>query len=213
MNDWHLRTNLEGLYAAGDQLFASNCHGHAAATGHYAGRHAAAYAREASEPKIDPGQVQAERARLFAPLGRNRGVGWKDLSLEVTRVMKECCGAERNEKLLENGLRLLKDINAEDASKLSASNPHELLRSLEALSVLANAELILHASLARRASSKQLNFVRTDYPEMDPPEWHKFVTVRNTPEGIVFGEKAIDYYSSLSTNYERHNRDYLSAAK
>jgi uncharacterized FAD-dependent dehydrogenase len=32
-NDWELKTNLEGLYAAGDQLFASDCHGHAAAQG------------------------------------------------------------------------------------------------------------------------------------------------------------------------------------
>jgi succinate dehydrogenase/fumarate reductase flavoprotein subunit len=213
MNDWHLRTSLEGLYAAGDQLFASNCHGHAAATGHYAGRHAAGYAREADEPRIDPEQVEAERTRLFAPLGRNAGVGWKDLSLAITRVMKECCGDERHEELLEKGLRLLKDIHAEDASKLSAANPHELLRSLEALSVLANAELVLQASLARRASSKQLNFARSDYPEMDPPEWHKFVTVKNTSEGIVFGEKAIDYYGSLSSCYEAHNSEYLVEEK
>ncbi|MDF2521381.1 MAG: FAD-dependent oxidoreductase, partial [Clostridia bacterium] len=38
-NDWRLSTNLPGLYAAGDSLFASNCFGHAAATGYYAGRH------------------------------------------------------------------------------------------------------------------------------------------------------------------------------
>jgi succinate dehydrogenase/fumarate reductase flavoprotein subunit len=127
--------------------------------------------------------------------------------------MKECCGDERHEELLEKGLRLLKDIHAEDASKLSAANPHELLRSLEALSVLANAELVLQASLARRASSKQLNFARSDYPEMDPPEWHKFVTVKNTSGGIVFGEKAIDYYGSLSSCYEAHNSEYLVEEK
>ncbi|MFQ5790877.1 MAG: FAD-dependent oxidoreductase, partial [Acidobacteriota bacterium] len=95
MNDWNLRTNLDGLYAAGDQLFASNCHGHAAATGHYAGRHAARYARSAPEPKLDPEQVEAERARVFAPLGRDSGVEWKDLAIRVSRVMKACCGAEK----------------------------------------------------------------------------------------------------------------------
>lgn len=41
LNNWNLRTNLEGLYAAGDQLFAADCNGHGAATGYYAGRHAA----------------------------------------------------------------------------------------------------------------------------------------------------------------------------
>jgi succinate dehydrogenase/fumarate reductase flavoprotein subunit len=209
MNDWTLRTNLEGLYAAGDQLFASNCHGHAAATGHYAGRHAAAYARQASEPQIDPEQVQAERDRIFAPLDRTAGVRWKDLALRVTQVMKECGGAERNQELLEKGLALLGDIQSGEATRLFAVNPHELLRAIETLSVLSNAELVLHASLARRASSKQLNFIRTDYPEMDPPEWHKFVTVKKTSDGVAFGEKAIDYYGKLDGNYEAHNQEYL----
>lgn len=44
LNDWELRSNLEGLFVAGDSLYASNCYGHAAATGHYAGRHCAQYA-------------------------------------------------------------------------------------------------------------------------------------------------------------------------
>ncbi|MFQ5790878.1 MAG: hypothetical protein ACE5JI_10430 [Acidobacteriota bacterium] len=92
---------------------------------------------------------------------------------------------------------------------MSAANPHELMRCLEALNVLTNAEIVLHSCLARKASSKQLHFIRTDYPEMDPPQWHKFMTVRNTPEGVKIGEKPIDYYGSLKESYEAHNRDYL----
>ena len=41
MHDWDLKTNIDGIYAAGDQLFASDCCGFAAATGYYAGRKAA----------------------------------------------------------------------------------------------------------------------------------------------------------------------------
>jgi len=44
LNDWRLMTNIDGLFAAGDILFAGNCVGHAAATGGYAARHAADYA-------------------------------------------------------------------------------------------------------------------------------------------------------------------------
>jgi succinate dehydrogenase/fumarate reductase flavoprotein subunit len=68
MNDWTLKTNLEGLYAAGDQLFASDCHGHAAATGHYAGRHASDYAKKSSEPTISHQQVGAEKNRIYSHL-------------------------------------------------------------------------------------------------------------------------------------------------
>lgn len=209
MNDWHLRSNLEGLYAAGDQLFASNCHGHAAATGHYAGRHAAAYARTAPEPVLDREQVEAERSRILAPTSRSEGVSWKELALEITEVMKKHCGAKKNEELLSKGLHRLAEIRKELVPRLSASNPHELLRCLESLSVLSNAETVLHSCRARKASVKQLHFVRTDYPEMDPPEWHKWVTVRKTEEGVVEGQKPIDYYGPLKETYEATNQDYL----
>ncbi len=62
MNDWHLRSNLEGLYVAGDALFASDCYGHAAATGHYAGRHAADYVKEAyAESENDKSETGKNR--------------------------------------------------------------------------------------------------------------------------------------------------------
>jgi hypothetical protein len=36
----------------------------------------------------------------------------------------------------------------------------------------------MHASLARKASNSALEFKRLDYPEMDPSEWNKLVTIR-----------------------------------
>jgi succinate dehydrogenase/fumarate reductase flavoprotein subunit len=209
MNDWSLATNLEGLFAAGDQLFASNCHGHAAATGHYAGRHAARFARRAPAPELDDRQVASERARIVSLTEKKGGVDWKELAFLVTKVMREYCGAEKCDEKLERGLERIREIEADEASKLTASNPHELMRCLESLSVLANAELVLSSCLARKASAKQLHFFRTDYPELDPSEWHKFVTVRKSRDGTIVGEKPIDYYGQLSEQYERHNRDYL----
>ena len=76
------------------------------------------------------------------------------------------------------------------------------------LNILTNAEIVLHSSLARRASSKHLHFTRQDFPEIDPPEWHKFVTVRQVNGDVVVGEKPLDYYGSLEDNYLAHNRDY-----
>ncbi|MEI3199718.1 MAG: hypothetical protein V8S12_04835 [Lachnospiraceae bacterium] len=45
LNDWDLKTNIDGIYAAGDQLYASDCAGFACATGYYAGRKASDYAK------------------------------------------------------------------------------------------------------------------------------------------------------------------------
>lgn len=213
VNDWTLMTNLAGLFAAGDVLFASDCVGHAAATGHYAGRHAADYAAAHGPVTIDQAQVAAERARLFEPLKRTGGVSWQALSEAITRVMQNYCGAVKSDDLLYEGLRGLKELRENEATRLFARNPHDLLRAQETLNVLTNAELVIQSCLARRASSHQLQFARLDYPEMDPPEWHKFVTIWQDASGVKSGSLPIDYYGDLAANYERHNADYAREAR
>jgi succinate dehydrogenase/fumarate reductase flavoprotein subunit len=209
-NDWDLKTNIEGLYAAGDQLFAADCHGHAAATGHYAGRHAAEYTLKASEPVIDRQQVEGEKARVYSPLHQKEGIEWKELNMHISRVMQNNCGEIKSEESLKRGLMLLNDIKENKVPQLYARNPHELIRSLEVLNVLTNAELIIHSCLARKESSKHLHFLRSDYPEMDHPDWHKFITVKLKDNRVKAGERPLDYYGPLKEKYEAHNREYLS---
>ena len=115
--------------------------------------------------------------------------------------------------MLHSGLAALKGLSEHEAEELSARNPHELMRSLEVLNVLANAGLVMHASLARRASSKHLHFHRLDFPDLDPPEWHRFVTVRLEGDEVRTGERPIDYYGSFEENYEAHNRDYRGGGR
>ena len=76
MIDWNLKTNLDGLYAAGEQLFVSGDHSFAAATGRYAGRKAAEYALQISHAAISAEQVAKEKARVYAPTkGRTASTG------------------------------------------------------------------------------------------------------------------------------------------
>jgi succinate dehydrogenase/fumarate reductase flavoprotein subunit len=213
LNDWKLRTNLEGLYAAGDQLFASNCVGHAAATGFYAGRHAADYALSASEPEIYQKQVKEERVRVYSPTRRGTGLLWKELNIHITRIMQHYCGDIKSDELLKTGLDLLRKIGKNEAQEIRAQNPHELTRCLEVLSILTNAQLVLHSCLARKSSSKQLHFNRSDYPKIDPPEWHKFVSIRKENSKVITAEKSIDYYGALQENYLVHNKEYLERKK
>jgi hypothetical protein len=210
VNDWSLRTNIEGLYAAGDQLFASNCHGHAAATGHYAGRHAAAYANQTGLQVADSRQVESERARVYAPLHAELKTDWQALNAKISKIMQQHCGAVKSDDMLESGLDALREVRDKDVPRLQADNPHELVRSLEVLNILTNAELVLRACLARKASARFLLFERSDYPEEDPPEWHKFVTVRLENDQTVEGELPIDYYGNLEEGYRGHNADYVA---
>ncbi|TET29351.1 MAG: FAD-dependent oxidoreductase, partial [Candidatus Heimdallarchaeota archaeon] len=136
VNDWKLKTNLEGLYAAGDQLFASDCNGHAAATGYYAGRHAADYAIQTSQSILDNQQIEFERRRINSLTNKNDGLGWKEFNLAITRIMQNYCGEIKSKELLNIGLKLLENLETKEAPNLYARNPHELIRSLEVINIL-----------------------------------------------------------------------------
>jgi succinate dehydrogenase/fumarate reductase flavoprotein subunit len=107
----------------------------------------------------------------------------------------------------------LKDLEQNEAAALYARNPHDLMRAQETLNVLSNAELVMQSCLARKASSQQLQFARLDYPDMDPPEWHKFITVWRDESGVKTGSLPIDYYGDLRDNYERRNADYIAQTR
>jgi hypothetical protein len=201
---WDLMTSLEGLFAAGDALFAANYHYHAAATGRYAGRKAAEYAGVNAGQPVDRAQVELEKERVYAPLKSRGGLEWKELNAAACRVMQNYCGEYKNEELLKIGLVWLDELNRHECPEVCADNPHKLMRTLEVFNILTCNEIIIHASLARKAGSRSLNFYRLDYPEVDPEEWHKWVTVRLKNGEVRTGELPIDFWKPLADNYERH---------
>jgi hypothetical protein len=84
------------------------------------------------------------------------------------------------------GLRWLSSIRESEASTAFVRNPHELERTLECLTHITVGEIIMHASLARKASNSALEFKRLDYPKMDPPEWNKLVTISRAQGSATF---------------------------
>ena len=208
MVDWNLRTTLEGLYAAGTQMFAPEDHSYAAATGRYAGRKAAAYARGVNQNKISRDQIEREKARVYAPVKRSSGIEWKELHAGIARVMQYYVSEYKTENLFNIGLQALKKIEEESAPRLFALDPHKLMRSLEDLSMLESAKIIIQASLARKASSMPLNFQRIDFPAMDPPEWNKFLTIKLEDDKVKIGERPQEFWGDMKQQYEAHNKDY-----
>jgi succinate dehydrogenase/fumarate reductase flavoprotein subunit len=206
--DWNLKTTLEGLYAAGEQMYSPGDHSYAASTGRYAGRKAAAYAAQASQPAISREQIAREKTRVYAPIKRKDGIEWKELHAGIARTMQYFCSEYKTEKLLKMGLDALDEIEKDFVPKLYALDPHKLMRSLEDLSILGFSQLIIQGSLARKASSRYLSFQRIDYPQMDPPEWKKFITLKLENGELKVGELPQAYWGNLKENYEAHNKDY-----
>ena len=203
--DWDLRTSLDGLYAAGGQIFASGDHAYAAATGRYAGRHAGAFAAAADAPQIDRCQVEKEKARVYAAVQRERGIDWKELNAGVCKIMQDYCGEIKSEELLRIGLKWLDELEAGEAATAVARNPHELGRVLEVMNIMTNARMIIEACRARRASSGVLGFLRQDYPENDAPEWRKWVTLELADGDVKVGDLPLDYDGDRVKRYATHS--------
>jgi succinate dehydrogenase/fumarate reductase flavoprotein subunit len=125
--------------------------------------------------------------------------------------MQDYCGEYKGEETLKMGLWWLNSIRESEASQTCVMNPHDLARYLECMVRLTVGELIIHSSLARKASSDCLDFKRLDYPENDPPEWHKFVTIRLEKGAVKTGELPLNYWllppydNTYEENYRKHS--------
>jgi succinate dehydrogenase/fumarate reductase flavoprotein subunit len=211
--DWNLKTTLDGLYAAGMQLFSPGDHSYCASTGRYAGRKAADYAQQVGQGQISREQIEKEKARVYAPVQRSEGLDWKELHAGIARVMQYFCSEFKTDSLLKMGLDSMNEIEEKYAPSLYTLDPHKLMRGLEDLNFITCAQIIFHASLARKASSQTLDFHRIDYPTLDPPEWNKFITVQLENNQIKAGSLPWRYYGNMKENYEAYNKDYKGVCK
>lgn len=209
LTDWDLKTNIDGIYAAGDQLYASDCCGFAAATGYYAGRKAASYADTVEIMEAPQEELDREMKRLYAPLYVEDGMDWRELNQAISKAMQNYCGGVKCKDLLEEGLSTLKAYEEEMVPMISCKNPHELMRAHEVMDILEVAQMILQACLFRESSSKELRFYRSDYPEMDPKEDCCFLTIRREHGKPVRGMVPHDYYGDIEEEYEKRNQDYI----
>ena len=206
--DWNLKTTVDGLYAAGSTMFSPEDHSYCAATGRYAGRKAAEYVKGVGELKTDRAQIDAEKARIYAPTKRINGIEWKELHSGLTRAMQYFVSEYKTERLLKMGLEEIERIEAVAVPQLYALDPHKLMRSIEDLSMIEYAKIIIQAMLARKASSRPLGLNRIDYPEMDPEEWNKFLTIKLENGEVKYGELPQAFWGNMKEQYEAHNKDY-----
>ncbi len=212
LTDWDLRTNLEGLYVgAGGNIYGGGCHGESHTTGRYAGKQAAEYAKKAPPPAADSGQVEKEREAAYRATRQSKeGNGWKEINGAIARIMRDYCGRYKNATTLNLGLRLLNELKTTELAAAYASNPHELGRLLECHSLISVGELVFKASLARKASMTGMDFIRLDYPEVNPPAWNKLMPIRQEDGQAKTRDLSLDFFlkapyaESLEENYTRH---------
>jgi len=208
MTDWDLKTNLDGLYAAGTATFQPGDHSYAAATGRYAGRKAAAYAKSIGAGKVSREQIDKEKERVLAPTKRDGGIEWKELHNGLSRVMQYYVGEFKSERTLDLALEEIERIEKYAVPQLYALDPHKLMRSLEDLSLIEHAKIMIRAMKERKLSDPRLSLTRVDYPDSDAEDMKYYLAVKQVDGKPVFERVPLQYWGNMKEQYEAHNPDY-----
>ncbi|MES1998864.1 MAG: fumarate reductase/succinate dehydrogenase flavoprotein subunit [Pseudomonadota bacterium] len=176
-------TTVPGLYAAGD--LACVPHNYmlgAFVYGKLAGESAAEYCADHPLPPVDNKQVEAERKRVWGPLDVVDGLPPSQVEYKLRRMVNDYLQPPKVTRKMEIGLQRFAEIQA-DLSRLSAANPHELMRALEIHAIRDCAEMAAQASLFRKESRWGLYHYRVDYPEKNDADWFVHVQVKKGANG------------------------------
>ncbi len=188
--DMQRMTTVPGLFAAGETAggnpnkFVGGC----AAEGKLAARGALAYMQGLGLPLPDEAQVEAEKARVFAPLLRGPGfdgVTPREMKDRLQRLMDEYAGGtsqfyRTNEERLDYALRNIAMLQRQ-FQYLKAADLHECMQASETMDRVDVAEAVVH-HLKHRKETRWAGWqTRADYPERDDVNFDCFVETRRDP--------------------------------
>jgi succinate dehydrogenase/fumarate reductase flavoprotein subunit len=207
-------TSVKGLYAAGD--CASVPHNYmlgAFVYGKLCGENAADYCAGASSAAVDAAQQAAEAARILAPLNRDGGLTPFQIEYKTRRLVNDYLQPPKITRKYEIGLQRFNEIR-EDLGALSATNPHELMRAMEAHSILDCAEMAARASMFRTESRWGLYHHYVDHPERDDANWFCHSLLSRDADGrMAMRKKAIEPYIVPVDDEERTAYQRLRVAR
>ncbi len=193
--DEFARTTVRGLYAAGDM--ASVPHNYmlgAFTNGAVAGEDAMDFADAIDLPDYDAGDVERERERVLAPTRREDGIPPNMIEYKTRRLVNDYLQPPK----VTARMRLAQDRFAEIREDLEqgmvARDAHELMRALEASSILDCAEMAATASLFRTESRWGLYHNRVDYPEKNDADWFCHTILQKSDGRMICSKRAVQPY-------------------
>ncbi|MCW5298975.1 fumarate reductase/succinate dehydrogenase flavoprotein subunit [Herbaspirillum lusitanum] len=209
----HAETTVPGLYAAGD--LACVPHNYmlgAFVYGKLAGESAARYCAGQPLAEVSQQQVDAERARVWAPLQRTDGLPPNQVEYKLRRMVNDYLQPPKVTRKMEIGLSRFESIR-EDLDRLQARNPHELMRALEVHAIRDCAEMAARASLYRTESRWGLYHNRVDYPERNDAEWLVHVQLQKQQDQMICFKRLIEPYIVALDDKEKDAYQHLRIKK
>jgi len=190
--DEECRTSVKGLYIAGDVQGGVCMWGGATGAfvhGHRAGKYAAEYVNMVKEPTIDERQVKAKKKRALAPMERKNGIKGKEMLNMVMSLVGDYLANPRSEGVLLRGLERLEVVRERDVPLLWATNPHELMHTVNAQNIIPIAEVCMKAAIMRKESRMITLHQRIEYPKTDDKNWAKPIIVK---KDLTTGETKLE---------------------
>ncbi|QFS49938.1 fumarate reductase/succinate dehydrogenase flavoprotein subunit [Nostoc sphaeroides] len=189
------QTTIPGLYAAGDM--ASVPHNYmigAFVFGRIAGTDAIEYIQDIDFLEPDTNFLEAEKARIYAPLTRPNGVPHTQVEYKLRRLVNDYLQPPKSGNKIEIGLKYFVQYQ-QTLDLMGARDPHELMRSLEVHFIRDCAEMAARASLYRQETRWGLYHYRLDYPEKNDEEWFCHVNLKKDELGqMVLFKRPVDSY-------------------
>ncbi len=191
--DEQAKSNVPGLFAAGDCADQHRCFHLSMVGGSHAGRWAAHHAEELPEClPLSYEQVADAKAFTMRPLEIADGPEPEEVELAIADLMWNHCGPVRTEKSLLQARALLDALKAK-VDGIHARDHHQLLRAHEVKTMWEVGKVAVSASLYRKESRFGVYFNRKDHPETKA-EWCGLVCVsRGDANGHAVRFQPLDY--------------------
>jgi len=193
--DEFARTTVPGLYAAGDM--ASVPHNYmlgAFTNGSIAGTDAAEYARSTTHVAYDSDDVERERERVLAPTRRQDGIPPNQIEYKTRRLVNDYLQPPKVTRKYTLAQQRFAEVRDDLENRMIARNAHELMRALEASSILDCADMAAHASLFRAESRWGLYHLRADHPEKNDADWFCHTLLSKRGGKMISEKRAIEPY-------------------
>lgn len=202
--DEFARTTVPGLYAAGDMASVPHSYMLGAFTnGSIAGEHASDHAKDVELADIDAEDIARERDRVLAPARRDDGIPPNQIEYKTRRLVNDYLQPPKVPRKYELAQARFAEVREDLETGMLATNAHELLRALEASSILDCADMAAAASLFRAESRWGLYHLRSDYVGRDDDNWFCHTLLGKTDGRMTCEKRAIDPYIVPIANEEK----------
>lgn len=187
--DENARTTIPGLYAAGDMANVPHNYMLGAFTnGAIAGEDAIDFAAEVDFAALNQDEIEKEKQRVLAPTKRTDGIPPNQIEYKTRRLVNDYLQPPKVTAKMQLAQQRFAEVREDMETNMYVQNSHELMRALEASSILDCADMAAHASLYRTESRWGLYHNRVEF-ERNDEDWFCHTLLSKNSDGIAESRK------------------------